>query len=144
MASYYTIWCEECNFKCKTSGPHEYQLSRKKMKLLPHPSHIPADGILLNVFCPKCMKNNKKIIVEFKNRCDNPWEVPKAMIKAEYLNNYRGWIAENPKKNDIPTECFNYDSAKCPECGQLAVFFNNIACPKCGKDKLVGQMESIT
>jgi len=145
MVCYYEFKCDKCNFEIKTSGPHEFIFVDRKIKALRHPSGFPADGVFLNIYCPKCKKNHNLILVEFEKR-GGPWETKKENIKNEYLKNYADFIQEHPGEK-VHTECFNYDAVKCPVCSFKEVIMHpeeNINCPNCNEGKIKLHHEIIT
>ncbi len=186
MASYYVFVCENCSkdvsqededeiislpslrsqagkkrsFLIGTSGPHEFKDNGSHIETLPHPGSYLADGLYLNVYCTKCMENQKVIIVRFK-KPSNPFYALKSNICEQYLNNYSGYIGKYPALNAISTECFNYNAIKCPKCNSPHIIdmddggkkgivlykpFKNITylCPECGTGNLTGRRTCIS
>jgi len=148
MATYYHFCCYNCGrFLADSSGPHEFKFENKKIVPLSHPCpDEPSDGIFLNVFCTKTMKNYRLIMIEFKKKQDSPWSAKIKNVKEQYLKNYKGFMDDTNKDsqtlelledNDILSECFNKDAIKCPNCKDHEALFDqtkNISCPKCGKE----------
>lgn len=117
MAAFYKYSCSDCSFNIETSGLHEFKFKNDLLETLPHPvRNEPCDGIYLNLFCLKCIQNAKLIIVKFKRSVNNPWNANKDDIDEQYLSNYSGYINHNPNKQNILTECYNFNIIICPIC----------------------------
>ena len=170
MASVYEFKCNKCSYKVKTSGPHEFELEKGKIITSIHPScgiKYPYRGLYLNIFCTKCNKNARLIIVRFSKPVKNPWRVHKSKIEKKYLSNYSHFFKFFPKKKFISTEIYNYNAVKCPICSSLllkdkkdfeakdkkirkgVVMFKpysdvEYSCPKCKKGKLIGGLIAMT
>ena len=138
MASYATFECETCGFTFEATGPHECLITtkddKKQIEKLPHPGSYNANAILVKGFCPECLKEQEVIVAEFLLP-GNPWVQPIDLIKEEYRKNYSSFLKDHPKRKTVNTECFNYRSLHCPECGTQLLYqpSKETFCPKCKK-----------
>lgn len=140
MATFYIWKCNTCDFGFTAQGPQECNIEHKDQEKiitpLPHPITPLAQGLYAHGYCKNCQEEKDTIIVEYKTPSD-PFITPKDNIKEEYLNNYRGYIEDHPEKEVILTECYNFDSLRCPTCNEILVFYpyktKPFPCPECNK-----------
>lgn len=137
MGAGYTHICDKCGYKISTSGPWEfYRDSGGKRKPYGHPGPFSEEakkigvyGLSARVYCPKCDRAFNLVLVEFKEPVHETFDL--------------WWSRWEPNDDSKQTS-----RAKCPKCGGADWILEpdedrDIACPRCGEGKLVGDTEWI-
>lgn len=93
MGSFKVYKCNNCDIQIELGGPQEYRKNIFRIKDIKHPPPPKAKihGLRLFLWCPQCLKMEKKIMVEFV-RASDPIKVwgRTAPIKTKYRQEFEG------------------------------------------------------
>ncbi len=139
MGACFAIKCKNCSFDAKTDGPWEfYRNTQGDMQDYGHPCPVSEeasehgiDGLYANMFCPRCGKVSKVVLVEY--------EIPRESAFDLWLHadeDIDGYLEQNPMK--------------CARCGCEDLLLEppeedeKIPCPECREGVLSGELEWVS